>query len=503
MLPFEVPALQRHYDFLELCPEHLLQDVVTTPIGSLRERVIGVRQWRDALLAGHLPPPGAWPPPEVADPARRALEAMGLAQFCKNQPELVDAVIRDLLKSFVRRADWLCSTISKRLAELEKIERLRLSHQRETINATLSAQNINLDDACRTRLLAHAKREAQCTLYEASNLHHKWGERVRAWASISAVFGDLGKLLGRGWDLSTGVLQHTGWTNLVRLRALIAQLPRLREIIQSLGRLHATDGQPSVAETVFVPIRRLEEERLAIRTRVPAETTGIERSGDIARMLSCEATMLVLPEMRYLWHARRAERALVTYRLEGTGFEKVLVERECTTQIKRNRPRPERGPIIAIIDTSGSMHGIPERVAKALVLEVLRTAHAENRECYLYSYSGPGQIKEHRLELSQDGIGNLLDFLGLSFHGGNDEAGVLARVIKRLQESDWKKADVVFVSDGEWPAPTSLIGSVEMEKDNGTRFHGVQIGNSGHSGLHSVCSPVHVFTDWASAAGWG
>jgi uncharacterized protein with von Willebrand factor type A (vWA) domain len=212
--------------------------------------------------------------------------------------------------------------------------------------------------------------------------------------------------------------------------------------------------------------------------------------------------MLGHPKLRMLWHARRSERALLTYRVEGVEIERVQVEREGYEEIEGKRPRPERGPIFAVIDTSGSMHGLPEQVAKAVVLEALRTAHAEKRRCFLYAYSGPGQVFEHELDLSADGIGRLLEFLGFSFGGGNDEAGMMAKVIARLKEENWKKADVVFVSDGEWPAPASLVAAVKSVREGGTRFHGVQIGNRGRTGLHAVCDPVHVFQDWATAGGW-
>ncbi|MBK8690951.1 MAG: hypothetical protein IPN17_01245 [Deltaproteobacteria bacterium] len=156
----------------------------------------------------------------------------------------------------------------------------------------------------------------------------------------------------------------------------------------------------------------------------------------------------------------------MTYRVEGVVSERTWVERDALEEIRGPRPRPERGPIIAVIDTSGSMHGLPERVAKAIVLEALRTAHAERRRCLLYSYSGPGQVLKHELDLSPEGVGRLLKFLAMSFGGGNDEAGVMARVVARLKEAAWQKADVIFVSDGEWPA-LSQPGSQRRERPRG------------------------------------
>ena len=55
------------------------------------------------------------------------------------------------------------------------------------------------------------------------------------------------------------------------------------------------------------------------------------------------------------------------------------------------RPAAEMGPIILCLDTSGSMRGARETVAKALALECLRGAHRQRRQCYLYAFSGPSE----------------------------------------------------------------------------------------------------------------
>jgi uncharacterized protein with von Willebrand factor type A (vWA) domain len=499
---FDAASLERRYAFLDDCPEHLLSDVVTLPIGSLPDRVAGVRRWRDALLAGQLPSSGGWPPSEIASPALKALSALGLVRFCKDQPELVDALLADILASFIRGAEALRSDVASRLRELEDLQRIKLGNEESARHPRREKRPVHLDEATLRALREQAEREAAEKPRDAdAAMVAEWGDRARAWAEIVDVFGDLGELMGRGWDLSLGVLRHAGWRDLLRLQELVKQLPELREIVRALGRLRSSSNEASVAETVLLPVRRLEEERLEIRTpHIPAETRGVERSGEIARMLPIEASMLGHPKLRFLWHARRAERALLTYRVEGIETERVWVEREAQTE--RREPRLERGPIVAVIDTSGSMHGLPERAAKALVLETLRTAHSEKRRCFLYAYSGPTQVLEHELDLSVEGIGRLLTFLGLSFGGGNDETGVMASVIARLDEEGWKKADVIWVSDGEWPTPAGLVTSAQHAREAGTRFHGVQIGNRGQTGLHSICDPVHVFESWTAAAGW-
>ena len=504
---FDAASLERSYAFLDECPEHLLDDVITLPVGSLSERVRGVRIWRDALLDGRLPPADTWPPAEIAGPARRTLDRLGVARFCKDQPELVDGLLKDVLAAFSRRDETVRAELARRMHELEELERTRLQ-KLEQLAAKLETDSrrtkrrpgpVRLDEETLRRLREQAEREVADRAPDTdARLIGVWEERVRAWAEIAGVFGDLGEMLGRGWDLTLGVLRHTGWRDLLRLRELVERLPRMRELVRALGRLHGLDAEESVAERVFLPVRRLEEERREVRTPlVPADTRGVERSGSIARMLPAEAAMLGHPKLRMLWHARRSEQALLTYRVEGVEIERTLAEHETMEESETRRPARERGPILAVIDTSGSMHGLPEQVAKALVLEALRTAHAEKRPCRLYAFSGPGQAVEHALDLSPEGISSLLDFLGLSFGGGSDPTEVMARVLRQLRDREWTKADVLFVSDGEWPAPPELTRAVQTAREAGTRFHGIQIGNRGRTGLHEICEPVHVFTDWA------
>ena len=528
---FDATALERRYAFLDECPDHLLDDLVALPLGTLPERVAGALAWRDALLLGRLPPDDTWPPAEVARPVREALNGMGLVRFCNGQEELVGALLKDILRAFARQAEVVRAEVAGKLRELESLERRRREEaalaaeraRRDLVggqgrpgtggardseagaerSADGAAGAAPLDADTLRELQAQAEAQVAARAREAdADLVATWGERARAWADIAAVFGDLGQMMGRGWDLGLGVLRHSGWLEVLKLHKLVEQLPQLREIVRSLGRLQTSDSDTSVAESILVPVRRLEEERLEIRTPlVPAETRGVERSGEIARMLPVEAVNLGHPKLRMLWHARRAERALLSYRVEGIEIERTIVERDAFEEAEGHRPRPERGPIIAVLDTSGSMHGTPELVAKALVLECLRTAHQEKRRCFLYAYSGPGQVVEHELDLSAKGVGRLLAFLGFSFGGGTD-IGALTRVLDRLGEGEWKKSDVVVATDGEWSASSALVAAVARAKKFGTRFHGVQIGNRGRSGLHQICEPVHVFQDWAKAGGW-
>ncbi|MCX7257663.1 MAG: hypothetical protein NTZ64_13315, partial [Polaromonas sp.] len=218
---FDAASLERNYAFLDDCPENLFDDIVTLPIGTLAERVSGARRWHDALLAGRLPPDDTWPPAEISNPVRMALTELGLVRFCKDQPELVDKLMKEILAAFTRQAgvlDVLRSKVASRLRELETLERERL--KQEQAEQARRKKRIALDDLAAEleqaqsqvhrknqpkhpmmltpetmqRLREQAMQEmAQQESRADSDLLDAWGERARAWAEIADVFGDLGE----------------------------------------------------------------------------------------------------------------------------------------------------------------------------------------------------------------------------------------------------------------------------------------------------------------------
>lgn len=60
------------------------------------------------------------------------------------------------------------------------------------------------------------------------------------------------------------------------------------------------------------------------------------------------------------------------------------------------RPTADRGPILVCVDTSGSMRGARETVAKALTLECMRAAREQERDCYVYAFAGPTEVGVRR-----------------------------------------------------------------------------------------------------------
>lgn len=335
---------------------------------------------------------------------------------------------------------------------------------------------------------------------QGDELMQHWQQLLEHWRETSAVFQGMGSRLGRGWDLSNGDLHSTDWRRFVAYRKLIRRNPQLQAIVDSLGRdAEAADDDGPVAETADAdskPGEALAPMARFVHSESPLSTAGISRSDDIARMLPQEAAFLGHPRLKMLWHARRAEHGLLSYQVEG-----VLSEHrpEPLQQIlDHEQPRPQRekrrGPLIVCLDSSASMHGETEDIAKAVCLEVLRLANETDRPCHLFAFSGPGQVIELQLQFDPPGLRNILRFLAQSFYGGTDIRDPVLRALDKLQHPAWKKADMLLISDGRFPVPDAVMHAVRDAREKyGLQLLGLTLGRWSSSGLEKICQPVHRF----------
>ncbi|RKZ60338.1 MAG: VWA domain-containing protein [Candidatus Parabeggiatoa sp. nov. 3] len=518
---FEANSLERNYQFLDELPELLYPVVVTHTQGCLQQRVQGIMAWRKALLEGQLPHDKStdWPNQPILGKILSVLEQLDIARFCQQQPELTDQLLLEVCEAVSQFEKIQGEQFNKHFEELKQLEEQRKREQirqhhlqkqsarkRKKIvkNFKMPSLSLKLDTETLEQLHKKALRLAGKNAADVTSEQflQDWQERAQIWHELAKVFDELAGLLGRGWDLSQGVLASQGWLEMVRLRKLLEQIPQLKELVRTLGKMQISteeDTIPVMAQ-LFEPVKRLIEELKEIQSPLaPMETRGITRSDDISRMLPSELVFLGHPQLKMLWHARRAEKALLTYRVEGVLSEHVLTENEIleSKQQPDKKERLERGPIIVCLDTSGSMQGTPERVAKALTLEAMRVAHQEKRACYLYAFSGPEQVIEHQLELTEHGLTEFMAFLIQSFHGGTDIQAPLEKAVAKLDTSEWKRADIMIVTDGEFSVPANIVELINKAKEKDKlRVHGVLVGGWNSSAIEKLCNPVHRFSDW-------
>ena len=463
-MPTESPAtLDAPYDRLAALPQPLWLPALVASCGDTAQRLADIARWREALLAGGLPPPDAdFGDAQAIGALRQAVGLLELPAVCRGVPAATEQLLRTLL--------WHADRI------------------------------VDLQPA-----LGRADAVAQVV----AEFSAEWQLLKGDWERMLALLQGLGDLSAlASWDALRGRLHSRPWQEAERLSALLARLPALVALIRRLGRSEraidvplppAAQPQPGGAQARSG--RRWVETRLP---DAPGEVMGIRLSDRIERMLGSELAQIRHPVLRKLWRARRAEGRLLTYQSEAVLLE-LRPDPSARPRAAVTPPQAEpkqRGPMILCLDTSGSMRGAPERLAKAVALEALRTAQRERRGCLLVAFGGPGEVIERELDLTPAGFEALLALMDQSFDGGTDLQTPIERALARVHEARWASADLLIVSDGEFGCTEATLRRLDDARERlGLRVQGVLVGDRETLGLMEVCDEIHWVRDWRRHSG--
>lgn len=328
----------------------------------------------------------------------------------------------------------------------------------------------------------------------------EWRPSVEAMENTEDLLGSRDQRVLEGFDPSEGLWRKSGWRELEALRKKLANLKELRDLIRSLGRGVGLKGPLQRARA------QIQTPKAAIGVvrdeREPSEVRGLTQSADLSRMVPAEMQLIAaarggLKAAKRLHMVRRAERKLLSY--ERSGW---VEETAKTLDRLEIRPLSDSGPIIVCLDTSSSMAGTREQVAKAVVLEAMRSAHTQQRLCYLYAFSGHLQVQEFQLSFDKAGLERLLDFLMYSFEGGTSVEEVLQLSLQKIQSSGWETSDILLVTDGELPRPEkATLTAIQNASENlGLEVHGVLLGDR-LKPMQDICTHLHSFKSWYAVEG--
>lgn len=452
-------------------PETLFSLVVTHPLGRLRPRADHVVELLARLDRGQLPAPGRWLGSSTERRIRQLLVRSEALGYCKQTPEVARAVVQDIL------------------LVLEQVELQWPATAELLVGGGQAPQR------------AERRARARHTRRELGRLAEQWQRRISLWQTLDQVAEELGIAPALGTDTDSGRLRDRAWFDLLRLQQWVAQIHRLQRLLEQLGQQRP---DPAQSATLSQLQQQMSPRETGPQQRqlpgMPMETQGITRSDNLARMLPLEAAFLGHEVLHLLWHARRAEQGLLSYAVAGV----------MPIDAGNDWPQPragqgegrsqgsQQGPILLCLDTSASMHGLAEQVSKAMVLEALRLAKRQRRGCLVYLFGGAGELRvldNRRLTLPE-----LLDLLRTAFSGGTDVGTPLQAALARLQQQEWRQADILLVSDGEFQVSAALRQQVAQAKESlGVRLFGLQLGYA--TALHAMrqlCDPVHLFSDWRS-----
>lgn len=241
------------------------------------------------------------------------------------------------------------------------------------------------------------------------------------------------------------------------------QYPALREIVRMMGR-EQPQSKILKDEIVYKYLPTIVSSNSS-GDEIEEVTTG----NDVKHMLPTETAIMADPSTEVAFFHKFASK-----QLQILSSKPPVKSQKKSVNEKRTKPRLEKGPIIVSLDTSGSMYGQPERLAKCLLMQLVRMAKKQKRKCYLITFS----VRAYAIDLAAPGNWNkLTEFLEHTFTGGTDGEQMLRMIFDLLKTKNYEMADALVVSDFYFPVPLSpTLRRLNEEKAKGTRFYGLQIG---------------------------
>ncbi len=329
---------------------------------------------------------------------------------------------------------------------------------------------------CRALLLQRWRRllEEQTARWELEtiqDLRRKLLNKLKVWLEKLQVLADTLDSLsiepGLLFDLANDNLSLSDVEQLKKWVSYISEDKGVRELCDLVGRLRRADRtkrqelvRTGLTMTEYVPDVNSKE-----------EIVGVYWGNDIERALPQEITLLSDEETSVLFDVKLAEGRLMCFEMEGRRSRFYEVEEELVTEIEDEKA----GPVIICVDTSGSMKGSPETVAKAVTLYMATRAVSGKRDCFLISFSTGVET----LDLSgKIGIAKVIEFLRRSFHGGTDVSPALTHAIRMMEDRRYQRSDLLVISDFIMASvPESLHEEIRKAKENKNRFYSLSIGD--------------------------
>ena len=288
--------------------------------------------------------------------------------------------------------------------------------------------------------------------------------RIDEHKQVRDVLSPFVDYLDRGWDLSRELWDQADLDLLKAYADLLEHEDDLRRLAELLGRMHDAETQSEEEELS----RTIHTERWVSDPTQRTEIVGIRTSDELPHVLTSEFALSGDPLLEDRFLQKLADKRLLSFAFSD---RRKVTDTQQLTEVHTHTRRRVKGPFILCVDTSYSMAGDAERLAKVLAFGILRVAIEEDREAYLINFSV--QIRTMDLRNVGRNLDELAAFLRMSFHGGTDVTLAFTEAIRKLDEGRYADADVLVVSDFIMlRMSTGVLDDVRSHQhNNGTRFH--------------------------------
>ncbi|HWR25804.1 MAG TPA: VWA domain-containing protein [Methanosarcina sp.] len=295
-------------------------------------------------------------------------------------------------------------------------------------------------------------------------LYRKLNEFASEMEENLDLFDTLALLFpGRDWSYSVKELKKEPFymqlKTLKNYSTFFEKSPELRKIVDFIGRQEFDPPSDRIRLSPFG------------RNRIQS----VRFSDSLNNLLPMEAAKLLNPVLKQKFYADMLEGKLLSYQLLGKHY----------TGPPHLKPK---GPMIVLVDTSGSMHGASQTLAKSAVLAMAKRMLSQKRDMKLILFASTSQHLEIELSSRKKMSEKFLNFLLYTFGGGTDFNTALASGLKSLKDKDFQGADLLFITDGKSEVSDELVLArwEEAKKKYNAKVYSLIVGSSGAGGLAKI-----------------
>lgn len=309
-------------------------------------------------------------------------------------------------------------------------------------------------------------------------------KKIAQFRKLEELLSPFIRNFGRLWDLSKTNFNDYGFDilKMKEFAELLENDKSLQELADLIGRQNGETERYEKELREKIEIKTEFHPKPAYRGQI----SGLRLSGEISSALPSELAMSKNDATRLYFAQKFAENKLLSYAYVNR--QKFYREEHGTEEVEVPvKEKEQKGPVIICVDTSGSMNGTPERVAKTITFALAKKCLEEERKCYLISFSTGIEVQDLSEFEKGNGLLELAKFLRKSFNGGTDAEPALQHSLTLLQKNDWKNADVLVVSDmimGN--LSESVKTNIRSQQAKETKFYSLLVGNSGNKNVIDV-----------------
>ena len=227
-----------------------------------------------------------------------------------------------------------------------------------------------------------------------------------------------------GWDLTRKQLKKEDISLIRTYTELSKAFLNISELLEPLHNKKQTEGEGTqTLESIYQAL----------------EIGDFTLSNKLDSLFLSELIQLIYPKTKLLFLQKYIQAKLLSYQMTGPATN------------EQNGKQPT--PLIILIDCSGSMQGAGEKIGKALTLKILSQLKKHNttdkqREIRIGLFSSIKQLHLLTVNMKENNLENILDFLRYSFKGGTDYDSVLTDITSLIKNNTkLQPANILFITD--------------------------------------------------------